>query len=213
MNHIIKSSIYCGGIHTLISLLDSNITNLPNIVTCILFQSSFVFRSAILLYQSYHRRRYDQQLVANDTLQNLDYLMGYFIYDILYLLKTEPTSLFIVHHLIGLCMILTIKQFGAPLDLLKDYNAVCLISEITGPILNLRYITKNTPYYSLNMKLILFTYTLFRMIAFPLVASELLTKIKSNTLLGSFVTVYMMSAVWFKKIIWMTLFNNNIKRA
>ena len=229
MNHIVKSSIYCGGIHTLISLLDSNITNLPNIVTCILFQSSFVFRSAILLYQSYHRRRYDQQLVANDTLQNLDYLMGYFIYDILYLLKTEPTSLFIIHHLIGLCMILTVKQFGksysikqplatdqvagAPLDLLKDYNAVCLISEITGPILNLRYITKNTPYYSLNMKLILFTYTLFRMIAFPLVASELLTKIKSNTLLGSFVTVYMMSAVWFKKIIWMALFNNNIKRA
>lgn len=213
MNHIIKSSIYCGGIHTLISLLDSHITNLPNIVTCILFQSSFVFRSAISLYQSYHRRRYDQQVVANDTLQNLDYLMGYFIYDILYLLKTEPTSLFIVHHLIGLCMITTIKQYGAPLDLLKHYNAVCVVSEITGPILNLRYITKNTPYHSLNMKLILLTYTLFRMIAFPLVSSELMSKLNSNVLLGSFATVYMMSAVWFKKIIWMTLFNNNIKRA
>ena len=211
MNHIIKSLIYCGGIHS----LTSHITNLPNIVTCILFQSSFVFRSAISLYKSYHRRRYDQQVVANDTLQNLDYLMGYFIYDILYLLKTEPTSLFIVHHLIGLCMITTIKKYGAPLDLLKDYNAVCVVSEITGPILNLRYITKNTPYYSLNMKLILITYTLFRMIAFPLVATELLSKLNSNLLLGSFAAVYMMSAVWFKKIIWMTLFNNfnNIKRA
>lgn len=213
MNHIIKSSIYCGGIHTLISLLDSHIKNLPNIVTCILFQSSFVFRSAVSLYQSYHRRKYDQQVVANDTLQNLDYLMGYFIYDILYLLKTEPTSLFIIHHLIGLCMINTIKQYGAPLDLLKHYNAICVVSEITGPILNLRYITKNTPYYSLNMKLILLTYTLFRMIAFPLLASELIPKLNSNVLLGSFATVYMMSAVWFKKIIWMTLFNNNIKRA
>ena len=215
-HHIIKSSIYCGGIHSLTSLLltsllDSHITNLPNIVTCILFQSSFVFRSAISLYKSYHRR-YDQQVVANDTLQNLDYLMGYFIYDILYLLKTEPTSLFIVHHLIGLCMITTIKKYGAPLDLLRHYNAVCVVSEITGPILNLRYITKNTPYYSLNMKLILVTYTLFRMIAFPLVASELLSKLNSNVLLGSFAAVYMMSALWFKKIIWMTLFNN-IKRA
>ena len=211
-HHIIKSSIYCGGIHSLTSLLltsllDSHITNLPNIVTCILFQISFVFRSAISLYKSYHRR-YDQQVVANDTLQNLDYLMGYFIYDILYLLKTEPTSLFIVHHLIGLCMIATIKKYGAPLDLLKHYNAVCVVSEITGPILNLRYITKNTPYYSLNMKLILVTYTLFRMIAFPLVASKLLSKLNSIVLLGSFATVYMMSAVWFKKIIWMTLFNN-----
>ncbi len=207
MNHIIKSSIYCGGIHSLISLLDSHIKNLPNIITCILFQSSFVFRSAISLYQSYHRRRYDQQIVANDTLQNLDYLMGYFIYDILYLLKTEPTSLFIVHHLIGLCMILTIKQYGAPLDLLKHYNAICVIAEITSPILNLRYITKNTRYYSLNMKLILFTYTLFRMIAFPLVSSELLSKLNSNTLWGSFITIYIMSLVWFKKIIVMTLCN------
>jgi hypothetical protein len=169
-----------------------------------------VFRSAISLYKSYHSnsRRYDQQVVANDTLQNLDYLMGYFIYDILYLLKTEPTSLFIVHHLIGLCMIITIKKYGAPLDLLKHYNAVCVVSEITGPILNLRYITKNTPYYSLNMKLILVTYTLFRMIAFPLVATKLLSKLNSNVLLGLFATVYMMSALWFKKIIWMTLFNN-----
>lgn len=213
INHIIKSLIYCGGIHSLTSLLlTRHITNLPNIVTCILFQSSFVFRSAISLYKSYHRRRYDQQVVANDTLQNLDYLMGYFIYDILYLIKTEPTSLFIFHHLIGLCMITTIKKYGAPLHLLKHYNAVCVVSEITGPILNLRYITKNTPYYSLNMKLILLTYTLFRMIAFPLVASELLSKLNSNVLLGSFAVVYMMSAVWFKKIIWMTLFNN-IKRA
>ena len=211
INHIIKSSIYCGGIHSLTSLLlTSHITNLPNIVTCILFQSSFVFRSAISLYKSYHRRRYDQQVVANDTLQNLDYLMGYFIYDILYLLKTEPTSLFIVHHLIGLCMITTIKKYGAPLELLKHYNAVCVVSEITGPVLNLRYITKNTPYYSLNMKLILLTYTLFRMIAFPLVATDLLSKLNSNVLLGSFAAVYMMSAVWFKKIIWMTLFNNSI---
>lgn len=212
INHIIKSLIYCGGIHSLTSLLltslllTRHITNLPNIVTCILFQSSFVFRSAISLYKSYHRRRYDQQVVANDTLQNLDYLMGYFIYDILYLLKTEPTSLFIVHHLIGLCMITTIKKYGAPLELLKNYNAVCVVSEITGPILNLRYITKNTPYYSLNMKLILLTYTVFRMIAFPLVATELLSKLNSNVLLGLFAAVYMMSAVWFKKIIWMTLF-------
>jgi hypothetical protein len=212
MNHIIKSSIYCGGIHSLISLLDSNIKNLPNIVTRILFKSSFVFRSSISLYQSYHRRKYDQQIVASDTLQNLDYLMGYFIYDILYLLKTEPTSLFILHHLIGLCMILTIKQFGTPLDLLKHYNAICVIAEITSPIFNLRYITKNTRYYSLNMKLILFTYTLFRMIAFPLVSSELLSRLKSNTLLGSFIMIYMMSAVWFKKIIVTTLYNN-IKRA
>jgi hypothetical protein len=213
MNHIIKSSVYCGGIHTLISLLESKIENLPNIITCILFQSSFVLRSAILLYQSYHRRKYDQQIVANDTLQNLDYLMGYFIYDILYLLKSEPTSLFIVHHLIGLCMIITIKQYGAPLDLLKHYNAICFIAEVTSPIINLRYITKNTPYYSLNMKLILFTYTLFRMITFPLVCSELLSKLNSKLLWGSFVTIYMMSSIWFKKIIWMTLFNNNIKKA
>lgn len=214
MNPIVKSLVYCGGIHSVISLIDTHIHNLPNAITCILFQSSFVLRSLISLYQSYHRRRYDQQVVAADTLHNLDYLIGYFIYDILFLLKTNPKSLFIVHHLIGLLIIFVIKQIGVPLDLLKHYNAICLISEITNPVLNLRYITKNTPYYSLNMKLILFTYTLFRMIAFPLVSSEILPKLDSKLLWGSFITIYAMSVVWFKKIVYMTLFyKNNTKTA
>lgn len=206
MNSIVKSLIYCGGIHGLTSIIDTKINNLPSAITCILFQSSFVFRSIISLFQSYHRRNYDQQLVRNDTEQTLDYLIGYFIYDILFLLKTTPKSLFIIHHLIGLLMISVIKYIGFPADLLKHYNAVCVVSEITNPLLNLRYITTGTPYYSLNMKLILFTYTLFRIIAFPLVSFELLSKLNSNILWTLFTTIYFMSLVWFKKIIFMTLF-------
>jgi hypothetical protein len=206
MNSIVKSLIYCSSTHGIISLLDTKINNLPNAITCILFQSSFVFRSLVSLFQSYHRRQYDQQIVANDTLQSLDYLTGYFLYDILFLLKTNPRSLFILHHIIGLVMISVIKYIGFPVELLKHYNAICVISEITNPVLNLRYLTKDTPYYSLNMKLILFTYTLFRVIAFPLVSNELLPKLNSKILWGSFITVYFMSLVWFKKIVYMTLF-------
>lgn len=206
MNSIVKSLVYCGGIHSLISIVDTKIYNLPNAITCILFQSSFVFRSLVSLFQSYHRRHYDQQLVANDTKQTLDYLIGYFIYDILFLLKTNPKSLFILHHFIGLLMIYVIQNTGFPVDLLKHYNAICVISEITNPVLNLRYITKDTPYYSLNMKLILLTYTLFRIIAFPLVSYELLPKLNSKILWASFTTIYCMSLLWFKKIVYMTLF-------
>ena len=91
MNSIVKSLIYCGGIHGLTSIIDTKINNLPSAITCILFQSSFVFRSIISLFQSYHRRNYDQQLVRNDTEQTLDYLIGYFIYDILFLFLISLT--------------------------------------------------------------------------------------------------------------------------
>ena len=205
MNNIVKSSIYCTGIHSLISILDTKIENLPNLITCILFQGSFIFRSAVSLYQSYHRRGYDQSVVATDTIQSLDYLVGYFIYDLLYLLKTNPRSLFIIHHLIGLFMLYCIKQVGAPLHLLKHYNAICFIAEITNPFLNLRTLTKHTPYHSLNMKLILITYFIFRIIAFPLISSELLMQLNSKPLWASFSTIYGMSLLWFKKIVMMSL--------
>ena len=201
MNSIVKSTIYCTAIHICTNSFHSKIKSLPNIVTCILFQSLFVYRAGNLLYKSYYPNYYDQSILAIDTIKNLDYLSGYFIYDILYLLKTDPNSIFLIHHVIGLIMLYVIKKLGAPLDLLNSYNAISFIAEITNPFLNMRYITKNTSYYSLNLKLILFTYTLFRMLAFPIVSFDLLLRLNSKTLWLSFSAIYIMSVVWFKKIL------------
>ena len=202
MNDIVKSTVYCTAIHSITNMLEYKIKNLPNIVTCILFQSLFVYRAGISLYKSYYPNYYQQSIVAIDTLKNVDYLTGYFIYDILYLLKTDPKSMFLVHHVIGLIMLYVVKKIGAPVDLLKSYNAISFIAEITNPFLNMRYLTKNTSYYSLNMKLILLTYTLFRMIAFPIVSFDLLRRLNSKILRLSFSSIYIMSLLWFKKIVY-----------
>ncbi len=198
---ILNSLLACSSIHGISSLIPFKIRDAPNLITCISFQLYFLYQSLSLLYKSYYLTSYDSSIIAQETVLNLDSLIGYFIYDIFYLLKTSPTSFFILHHIIGIIMIHIIKQFGTPIHLLSQYNLFCFVAEITNPFLNLRHFTKNTHLYRLNMLLILSTYSIFRVIIFPILSVKIYKKIKRDSLMYLFSVIYLMSIVWYSKII------------
>jgi len=178
----------------------------PNVITCILFQLFFIFRSSTNLSLSLPWNAYNTGIVQSRTMQQIDYLIGYFLYDLVYLLFRHRQSPFIIHHLIGFVMLFSMKCLGLPRDYLFHCNAICLLGEITNPILNLRTFTKGTPYYDLNMKLIGITYFLFRIIGFPAVSYLLLRHMQSKSLWFCFGSIYVMSIIWFKKIVHMILY-------
>jgi hypothetical protein len=198
---ILNSFLTCSSIHGLSSLIPFKTRDASNLITCISFQLHFLYHSLSLLYKSYYLSSYDSSIVAHDTILNLDSLIGYFIYDIFYLLKTSPTSFFILHHIIGIIMIHMIKQFGTPIHLLSQYNLFCFVAEITNPFLNVRHFTKNTHLYRLNMLLILSTYSIFRVIIFPILSVKIYKEVRRESLMYLFSVIYLMSMVWYSKII------------
>jgi hypothetical protein len=203
---IIKSLITCSGAHQLFRFMDVKIEESPNLLTCILFQMYFILRSSFTVYQSLLPEQYSTALVSTSTLEQVDYLIGYFIYDIIYLFYRHPRSPFIIHHLIGFIMLFSMKWIGIPNEYLFHSNAICVLGEITNPILNLRTFTKGTSYYDLNMKMVGITYFLFRMIGFPAVSYPLLKHMQSKPLWFCFGSIYIMSMIWFKKIVYMILY-------
>jgi len=103
---------------------------------------------------------------------------------------------------------------------LKLYNLFCFIAEVTNPLLNLRHFTKGTVAYRLNMNLVKATYVIFRMFLFPLVSEEIIEDMYKKEdkeresidndrreyiikgLKYCMYTVYIMSVLWFIKIIY-----------
>lgn len=206
---ILNSFLGCSSIHALSSLISFKTKDAPNLISCISFQLYFIFRSLSLFYQSHYSDEYDQQLVSQQIINNLNSLIGYFIYDSLYLMKTSYFSFYLLHHLLGISMLQLVKQFGAPISLLSQYNLFCFIAEVTNPFINFRHFTRDTIFYPLNIKLIFGTYSIFRMILFPIMSKQLYHSIqftdpsRATSLIYLFSLVYLMSSVWYIKIVGM----------
>lgn len=204
---ILNSFLGCSSIHALSSLIPFKTKDAPNLISCISFQLYFIFRCLSLFYQSRYTDEYDQNIVSQQTIDNLNSLIGYFIYDIIYLLKTSSFSFYVVHHLLGISMLQLVKHFGAPIPLLSQYNLFCFVAEVTNPFINLRHFTRDTTFYPLNIKLIFGTYSIFRMILFPIMSKQLYQTIqltdpsRATSLIYLFSVVYLMSSVWYVKII------------
>ena len=104
-------------------------------------------------------------------------------------------------------MLQLVKQFGAPISLLSQYNLFCFVAEITNPFINLRHFTRDTTFYPFNIKIIFGTYSIFRMILFPVMSKQLYNAIqisdpsRANSLIYLFSVEYLMSSVWYVKII------------
>ena len=107
--HIAISALSCGAFHYLCRFIPFKTREASNLLTCTLFQTYFVFQACRLLFSE------PSDQVSEQTLTNLSYLYGYFIYDLIYLLKTDCTSPFIIHHLVGMIILHRIKQIGAPI--------------------------------------------------------------------------------------------------
>ena len=188
------SAFICSSTHLLISRFRFQTPNAANLITCLAFQTYFAGRAAYL-------SRQDPTLVtASQTIANLDAIYGYFLYDLAYLFLTTPTSPYIVHHFIGLYILHQIKQYGAPLYALHEYNMICFVSECTSPFLQLRHFAKGTSFYPYLMQFAFYLYGASRIIGMPIYSMSLIQLLGSKALWTPLLAVYAMSWYWFMKM-------------
>jgi hypothetical protein len=193
MNRFI-SALSCTVIHGLSRRIPFRTPNSANLITCITFQSFFVVQAIRLFFRS------PTQETLEQSITNLDYLYGYFLYDIGYLLCTNPFSAYMIHHGLGISLIYVMQQYNPPLHLLSLSNAICVIIEIVSPFLNILPFAKQTSYYPILLRFIYHLYFVFRIFLFPMTSTYLISNIRSTALAGFLSVLYTMSLFWFRKM-------------
>lgn len=188
------STLACSSIHLLASRFPFKTRNAANLITCLAFQLYFSGRAAYL------SRQEPTPFTAIQTISNLDAIYGYFLYDLAYLFLTTPTSPYIAHHFIGLYILHQIKQYGAPLYALHEYNMICFFAECTSPFLQLRHFAKGTSLYPYLMQFAFYLYGASRIVAMPLYSITLMQLLGSKVLWAPLLAVYTMSTYWFLKM-------------
>jgi hypothetical protein len=184
----------CSLLHVITSIVPFKTPNAANLMTCLAFQLYFSGRAAYL------SRQEPTPVIASQTISNLDAIYGYFLYDLAYLFLTTPTSPYIVHHFIGLYILHQIKQYGAPLYALHEYNMICFVAECTSPFLQLRHFAKGTSLYPYLMRFTFYLYGASRMIVMPIYSITLMQLLGSKVLWAPLLAVYAMSTYWFLKM-------------
>lgn len=192
--NIVASAASCGTIHYLASRFPFQTRHAANLLSCSIFQAFFVL-NALRLY-----RMNPSNEVSLNTITNLEYLYGYFVYDLIYLISTDLLSPFIIHHLVGMTILHLIKPFGAPTNLLPYYNAICILGEVTSPFLNMRHFLKNTWIHPGWMRGIYYLYFASRIVTFPIVSVSLIYQLRSYGLAGTLFIIYRMSVFWFYRM-------------
>lgn len=204
----LKSLIACTALHEVATWIPSGrVKYAANLRTCIVFQLYFLWQAGSLLYASLYgpRDEWPTQRLQSETMENLYALAGYFVYDLCFLLQTQPFSGFVLHHLLGLGMIRHLQTIGLPpAHLLTMYHMLSFVSEVTNPTLNLRHFVKGTRWEPFMRQLNFWLYTGFRVILFPVLSFQLHGALRSVPLLLMFLTVYGMSLMWYRRLIRMT---------
>jgi hypothetical protein len=178
----------------------SHVRHRGNLIASMIFQIYFVWRAGYLLYLE--QRDGVTEWIQEETLQQLYVIGGYFIYDLCYLLQTTPCSGFVLHHLVGLGMLSVLYQIGLPSPpLVSYYNQLCFIIEVTSPVISLRYFTKGSVYERVNDFLMIMSYTVFRVVLYPLLSYRLHLHLQTPMLFYSFMGIYAMSLLWYRRIL------------
>jgi len=163
-----------------------------NIFTCISFQTYFIYNSILVL----------NNLTYTNYIINLEYLYGYFLYDILNLFIYYPrdkNTLFIIHHIIAIIMLRSVFT----MNVINYYypTMLCLIAEIQNPIMNLKEFLIPFPVIKeYNKKLLFIMYLIFRIILFPVYSYYVImySLPEYNMYLISLsMLIYSMSCSWF----------------
>ena len=196
------------GISLVHQFIDFSKTKNTNTITCGLTQSYFIINALNII--SLDIVGFNKLFLIEKMWENIYLIYAYFCYDIVYILLVSPSLIFLVHHLITLLFIHIVIYIGIPMDLLVEYNLFCIIMEGTGPFLNFRHSLKGTEWEKVNKYMIFITYTLFRIIMYPIVFfytlkrienKGYLTELTKKLLYWNFYIIYSMSVIWYKKII------------
>jgi TLC domain len=188
---VLHSVICLSMYHRVVQCIPFRTRNAANLITCMTFQAWFVYQSGRLFYENDDPHFFQ-------TYQNLKYLYGYFLYDLIHLILTDPHYGFIVHHLVGMILIHSFFQQKPYAVLLRSYQSICFLSEVCSPFLNLRPFLRSTPCYRVYMKCIYYMYFLFRILLFPIASFSFYWYTPSLLLAILMSTVYGMSLYWFR---------------
>jgi len=202
----IESLLGCSAIHEISNWIPmsrwSNVRHRGNLIASMIFQVYFVWKASRLLYLE-HQNGVTESL-QEQTLQQLYAVGGYFVYDLCYLIQTTPFSGYVLHHLVGLGMLSILCSLGPPRsELVSSYNQLCLVTEITNPIITLRHFTRGSAFERTQKWLMFFTYTVFRIILYPILSYRLHLRIQQPRLFNLFIGIYAMSLVWYRRILQM----------
>lgn len=207
----LKSLITCTAFHEVATYLPSyKVKYAANLRTCIAFQLYFLGRAGFLLYATLANPLDEAttRQIQVDTMNNLNALAGYFVYDLCFLLQTTPYSGFVLHHLLGIGMIRYLQNMGMPTThLLTMYNTLSFVAEITNPTLNLRPFVKGTRWEPLVRQVNFWLYTGCRILLFPALFLQLHSALRETPLLLFFLTIYGMSLMWYRRLIQITWFS------
>jgi hypothetical protein len=171
-------------------------------ITCILFQIYFVSSAAYIVWCGFLGSKNYFEL-RDLTIQNINDIYGYFVYDIVYILIDYPDATYIIHHIVS--MLIAEAGKGMGVDETFYHNLICVFLETPSPFLNLRYIIRD--YYpklkGVNNGIIYWSYLLCRIIAFPIIYSFFIKEIKEDYIYSvstGFALIYVASVMWFLKI-------------
>lgn len=180
-----------------------------NVISCILFQSYFIYTGfKLLLLELVSSEPTTHSVIKQATLQNIDDIYGYFVFDTIYLITQNPQTLFICHHIASFFIISIVRNYidnSTSNHSFYLYNCICILAEIQNPILNLRHLTRNFPYLKkLNKKALYYSYLIFRITLFPIFSASFLYYNQNipyfYTLSILFVMLYSVSVMWFEQI-------------
>ena len=193
------AAVFCFGIEQFFGTLFKD-RRKGNSVACVSFQSWLLFRS---FREVFAVGMYGKSSRLCDLENSLSALMGYFLYDFLYLIRRQDWK-FMLHHLIGMYMIVeSLKNQFTP-KIVLAYHIFIIVSECMNPISNLKHLTRNHPrLYRWNTALHFYCFTLFRMILFPLVSYIGVDYIPKKQLQKYYVvnsSLYLMSSFWYIKL-------------
>lgn len=192
----------CLGLQYLLEKMKIN-SVASNRVTCILFQISFLYFTGLNIINEY----FYEKNVLIDTNNIINSLYGYFLYDSIFMLLTEINNVFMTHHILSLLALSLVKVTPS---ITLNCNIILFLGEITNPLLNIRYFIRYIPKLKLlNKRMILVTYTIFRVLLLPYFTIRFLNDISDSVYINIFrlvfITIYSMSLFWFVKIIILNL--------
>ena len=117
--------------------------------------------------------------------------------------------MFIFHHIIGLLLLYACYLNGIPET--WYHNLGCFCGEISNPFLNARIFTKQYQIiHKMNKMVVLFCYTVFRMVGLPYIAYRFFVGVKMEgavfyMLIVLSMIVEDMSIIWYKDYVGMCL--------
>ena len=168
-----------------------------NLTACILFQVYFVTNAFLILMEP------ESEITRTSTIQNIYNIYGYFMFDVLYLMKWKPESTtFIVHHMASLILLNTLILLGVKETI--QHNILCILLEGTNPFLNLREFIYIYPELKRFNKIVIFyTYLICRIILFPIFTIYFIYNVERYHYFLSIMLIgfYSISLSWFTKIL------------